>query len=116
LVYHIKGRTQIISTLETRVLRKLFGHKRDEATGGWRKLHNENLHNVYCSPNIIKLIKSRRMKWVEHVVLMDTKNEYKIFFRKSKGKRSLGRRRHRQEDNIKMDIKETGNLCCSWLK
>jgi hypothetical protein len=55
---------------ENRVLRRIFGPKRDEQTGGWRNLHNEELHNLYSSPSIIRIIKSRRMKWVEHVARM----------------------------------------------
>jgi hypothetical protein len=55
---------------ENRVLRRIFGLKRDEVTGGWRKLHNEELHNVYSSPNIIRMIKSRRMRWAGHVARM----------------------------------------------
>jgi hypothetical protein len=57
-------------SVESRVLRGIFGPKRDEVIRGWRKLHNEELHNLYCSPNIIRIIKSRKMRWAEHVVRM----------------------------------------------
>jgi hypothetical protein len=74
---------------ENRVLR-IFGPKRDEVTGDWRKLHNEELHNLYSSPNIIRMIKSRRMRWAEHVVRMgEERNEYRVLV----GKRPLGRPR-----------------------
>jgi hypothetical protein len=83
--------------------------KRDEVTGGWRKLHNEELHNLYSSLNIIRMIKSRRMRWVECVAHMaEMRNEYKIFVRKPEGERPLGGSIHRWEDNIKMDLKEIG--------
>jgi hypothetical protein len=80
---------------EDRVLRRIFGPKRDEVTGGWRKLHNEELHNLYSSTNIIRMIKSRRMKWAGHVARMGPK-----------GKRQLGRPRRRRVDNIKMGLRE----------
>jgi hypothetical protein len=72
---------------ENRVLRRIFGPKRDEVTGGWRKLHNEELHNMYSSPSIIRMIKSRRMRWTGHVALVKKKqNAYRILVRKSGAK------------------------------
>jgi hypothetical protein len=92
---------------ENRVLRKIFGPKRDEVTGCWRKLHNEKLNNLYFSPNIIRMIKSRRMRWAGHVACMREKlNAYRILMRKPEGKRPLGRLRHRWEDNVEMDLRE----------
>jgi hypothetical protein len=92
---------------ENRVLRKIFGPKRDRVTGGWRKLHNEELHNLYTSPSIIRVIKSRRMTWAGHVVRMGEKrNVYRLLIRKPEGKRPLGRPRRRWMDNIKMDLLE----------
>jgi hypothetical protein len=81
---------------ENRVLRRTFGPKRDEVTLGWRKLHNEELHNLYSSPSIIRIIKSRRMKWAGHVArMMEKMNAYRILVRKPKGRRPLGRPRRR---------------------
>jgi hypothetical protein len=72
-------------------------------TGDWRKLHNEELHNLYSSPNITRMIKSRRMRWAGHVARMgETRNAYKILVGKPEGKRPLGRPRRRWVDNIKM--------------
>jgi hypothetical protein len=92
---------------ENRVLRRIFGLKRDEVTGGRRKLHNEELHDLYSTPSII--IKSRRMRWVKHVARMGEKrNVYMLLVRKSEGKKPLGRQMHRWMDNIKMDLVEIG--------
>jgi hypothetical protein len=78
-------------------------------TGGWRKLHNEELHNLYSSPNIIRIIKSRRMRWAVHVARMGEKrNVYRLLVGKPEGKRPLGRPRRRWMDNIKMDLSEVG--------
>jgi hypothetical protein len=77
-----------IRVFENRVLRRIFGPKRDEVMGDWRKLHNEELHNLYSSPNIIRIIKSRRMRWVGHVARMgETRNAYRIFVGKLERKR-----------------------------
>jgi hypothetical protein len=74
------------------VLRRIFGRKRDEVIRGWRKLHNEELHNLYSLPSIIRMIKSRRMRWAGHVICMEEKrNAYRILVGKSEGKRPLGR-------------------------
>jgi hypothetical protein len=81
---------------ENRVLRRIFGPKRDEVMGEWRKLHNEELHNLYSSPDIIRQIKSRRMMWAGHVARMgEGRNVYRILVGKPKGKRPLERRRRR---------------------
>jgi hypothetical protein len=78
-----------------RVLRRIFGSKRDNVTGGWRKLHNEELHNLYSSPSISRMITSRRMRWAAHVTQMEKRNAYRILVIKPDGKRPLGRPRHR---------------------
>jgi hypothetical protein len=90
-----------------RVLRRIFGPKRDEVTGEWRKLHNEELHDVYSSPTIVWVMKSRRMRWVGHVAWMgrrEGRRLYKVLVGKPEGKRPLRRPRRRWEDNIKMDL------------
>jgi len=98
-----------LSVFENRVLRKVFGPKRDEVTGEWRKLHNEELNDLYCSPNIVRAIKSRRSRWAGHVARMvERRGVYRILVGKPEGKRPLGRPRHRWEDNIKMDLQEVG--------
>jgi hypothetical protein len=96
----------LVRVFENRVLRRIFGPKRDEVTGGWRKLHNEELHNLYSSPSIIRMIKSRRMRWAGHVARMGEKrNAYRVLVRNLEGKGPLGRPRRRWVDNIKMDLR-----------
>jgi hypothetical protein len=91
------------------MLRRIFRPKRDEVTGGWRKLHNEELRDLYSSPNITRVIKSRRMRGAGHVARIGEKrNVYRLLERKPEGKRPLGRRRCRWVDNIKMDLVEIG--------
>jgi hypothetical protein len=90
---------------ENRVLRRIFGPKWDEVMGEWRKLHNEELRDLYSSPSIIRIIKSRRMRWTGHVAGMGEKrNAYRLLVGKPEGKRPLGRPRHRWVDNIRMDL------------
>ena len=91
-----------------RVLKSMFGLKRDEVTGGWRKLHNEELHNVYSSPSTIRMIKSRRIRWAGHVARMGETNAYRILVGKTEGRRPLVRPRRRCEHNITMDLREIG--------
>jgi hypothetical protein len=106
-----------LRVFENRVLRRIFGPKRDEATGEWRKLHNEELHNLYSSPNIIRTIKSRRLRWAGHVARMGEKiNAYRILVGKPEGRRPLGGRpRRRWVDNIKMDLREIGWDGVDWV-
>jgi hypothetical protein len=88
----------------------------DEVTGNWRKLHNEELHNLYSSPNIIRMIKSRRMRRAGHVTRMGEKrNAYTILMEKPEGKRPLGRPRRRWVDNIKMDLGEMALGGMDWI-
>jgi hypothetical protein len=94
---------------ENRVLRRIFGPKRGEVTGHWRKLHNEELHNFYSSPDIIRQVKSRGMRWAGHVARMrEERKVYKVLVGKPEGKRPLGRPRRRWEDGIRMDLREIG--------
>jgi hypothetical protein len=84
--------------------------------GGWRKLHNEELHNLYSSPSIIRTIKSRRMRWAGHVARMEEKrNTYRILVRKPERRRPLGRPRRRWVDNIKMNFREIGWDGMDWI-
>jgi hypothetical protein len=102
---------------ENRVLRRIFGPKRDEVTGGWRKLRNEELHNSYSSPSIIRMIKSIRMRWAGHVSRMrEQRNEYRILVGNPEGIRPLGRPRHRWVKIIKMDLRETVWIGSIWLR
>jgi hypothetical protein len=94
---------------ENRVLRRIFGPKRDEVTGEWRRRHNNELYALYSSPNIIRVIKSRRLRWAVHVARMgERRSAYRALVGKPEGTRPLGRPRHRWEDNIKMDLQEVG--------
>jgi hypothetical protein len=97
---------------ENRVLRRIFGPKRDEVMGEWRKLHNEERHILYFSPNIIRQIKSRRMRWAGYVARMEEdRNAYRVLMGNPEGKRPLGRPRRRWEDGIRMDLREIGWGC-----
>jgi hypothetical protein len=90
------------------VLRRIFGSKRVEVAGCWRRLHNEELHNLYASKIIIRVIKSRRMSWTGHVARIVEINAYSISVAYPEGRRPFGRPRHRWEDNIRMDLMERG--------
>jgi hypothetical protein len=105
-----------LRVFKNRVLRKIFGPKRDGVTGGWRKLHNEELHNLYSSPSIIRIIKSRRMTWAGHVARMGEKrNVYRLLVGKPEGKRPVGRPKRRWIDNIKMHLLEIGLSVVDWI-
>jgi hypothetical protein len=98
-----------LRVFENRVLRRISGPKRDEVTGGCRKLHNEELNDLYCSPNIVRVIKWRRMRWAGKVVHMgEGRGVYRVLVGNPEGKRPLGRPRRRWEDNIKMDLPGSG--------
>jgi hypothetical protein len=85
-------------------------------TGGWKQLHNEELYNLYPSPSIIRMLKSRRMRWTGHVARMrEKRNAYRILVGMPEGRRPLGRPRRRWVDNIKMDLREIGWDCIDWI-
>jgi hypothetical protein len=92
---------------ENRMLRRIFGPKRDEVTGGWIKLHNEELHSLYSSPSIVRVIKARRIRWAGHLARTgEVRGAYNILVGRPEGRRPLGRPRRRWKDNIKMDLWE----------
>jgi hypothetical protein len=104
-----------LRVFENRVLWRIFVPKRDEVTGR-RKLHNEELHGLYSSPSIVRVIKARRMRWVMHVVRMgEVRDAYSILVGRPEGRRPLGKPRHRWEDNIKMDLREIGFGDVDWI-
>jgi hypothetical protein len=99
-----------------KVPRRIFGPKRVAVTGGWRKLHDEELHNLYSSTSIIRIIKSRRMRWAGHVARMGEKrNVHRLLVGKPEGKRPLGRPRPKWIDNIKMNLLEIGLSVVDWI-
>ena len=106
-----------LRVFENRVLRRVLGPKRDEVTGEWRKLHNEELSDMYSLPNIVRVVKSRRMRWAGHVARMgEGRGVHRVLVGKPEGKRPLGRPRRRWEDNIKMDLQEVGGGCEDWME
>jgi hypothetical protein len=102
---------------ENRVLRRIFVPRRDEVIGEWRKLHNEGLRDLYPSPSIIRIIKSRRMGWAGHVARMGEKRiSYRLLVGKPEGKILLGRPRRRWVDNMRMDLGEVGWGDVDWIE
>jgi len=100
-----------------RVLRRIFGPKRDEVRREWTKLNNEELNNLYCSPNIVRVIKSRIVRWAGHVARMGKRRGvYRVFVGKREGKRPLERPRRRWEGNIKMDLHKVGCGGMDWIE
>ena len=105
-----------LRVFENRVLRRIFVAKRDEVTGEWRKLHDEKLNDMFCSPNIVRVIKSGRMRWAGHVARMgERRGVYRVLVGKPEGKRTLGRPRRRWEDNIKMILQNVGCGGMDWI-
>ena len=106
-----------LSVFENRVLRRVFGPKIDGVRWELRKLHNEELCDLYSLPNIVRVVKSRRMRWVGHVARMgDGRGVHRVLIGKPEGKRPLGRPRRRWEDNIKMDLREVGGGGGDWME
>jgi len=105
-----------LRVFENRVLRRIFGPRRDEVTREWRKLHNEELIDLYSSPNNVRVKKSRRMRWAVHVARKGERRDvYRILVGKSKGKSPLGRTRRRWDDNINTDVQKMGSGCMDWI-
>ena len=105
-----------LRVFEKMVLRRIFGPRRDEVTGEWRRLHNEKLIDLYSSPNIVRVIKSRRMRWAGHVALMvalmgEERGVYRVLVGKPEGRRP----RRRWVDNIRMDLQEVGFGYMDWI-
>jgi len=106
-----------LRVFENRVLRRVFGPRRDEVTEEGRKLHKEELGDLYSLPNIVRVVKSRRMGWVGHVARMgEGRGVYRVLVGKPEGQRTLGRPRRRWEDNIKMYLHEVGGACGVWME
>ncbi|KAJ4430087.1 hypothetical protein ANN_22296 [Periplaneta americana] len=107
---------QRLRVFENKVLRKIFGARRDEVTGEWRKLHNAELHALYSSPDIIRNIKSRRLRWAGYVARMgESRSAYRVLVGRPEGNRPLGRPRRMWEDNIKMDLREVRYYDREWI-
>ena len=107
LVFQRKGRVHL--NWRGCQFSQVFGCKKDEVTGEWRKLHNEELRGLYSLPNIVRVVKSRRMRWAGHVARMgEGRDVHRVLVGKPEGKSPLGRPRRRWEDNIKMDLREVG--------
>jgi len=101
---------------ENMVLRRIFRPRRDEVTGEWRRFHNEEPNDLYSSPNIVRVINSRRMRWAGHVARMgEERGVYRVLVRKAEGRRPLGRPRRRWVDNIRMDLQEVGCGYMDWI-
>jgi hypothetical protein len=106
-----------LRVFENRVLRRVFGPKRDEVKREWRKLHNEVLYDLYSLPDIVRVVKSRRMRWAGHVARMgEERGLHRVLEGKPEGKRPLGGPSRRWEDNIKMDVQDVGGGCGNWME
>ena len=105
-----------LRVFENMVLRRIFGPRRDEVTREWRRLHNEEVNDLYSPPNIARVIKSRRMRWAGHVARMgEERGVYMVLVGKLEGRRPLGRPRRRWVDNIRMDLQEVGCGYMDWI-
>jgi hypothetical protein len=110
------GEEHRLRLFENRVLRRIFGPKREE-DGSCRKLHNDEIHSLHSSPNVVRVIKSRRMRWARHVARMgEGRSVYRVLVERPEGKRPLGRPKRRWEDNIKLDLRETGIDGANWIQ
>ena len=101
---------------ENMMMRRIFGPRRDEVTGEWRRMHNEELSGLYSSPNTVRVIKSSRMRWAGHVARMgEEMGVYRVLAGKSERKRPLGKPRRRWVDNIRMDLQDVGCGYVDWI-
>jgi len=106
-----------LRVFENKVLRRIFGPKRNEVTGEWRKLHIEELSDLYSLPNNVRVVKSRRMRWVGYLARTgERRGVYSVLVGKPEGKRPLGRPRSRWEDNIKMYLQGVGSGSMDWIE
>ena len=106
-----------LKVFENRVLRRVFGPNRYEVSGQWKKLHNEELSDLYSLPNILRVVKSSRMRWAGHVARMvEGRDVHRVLVWKPERKRPLVRHRHRWEDNIKMDLQVVRGGCGDWME
>ena len=106
----------ILKVFENKVLSKILRAKRDAITGQWRNVHNAELHALYSSPNIIRNLKSKRLRWAGYVARMEKfRNAYRVLVGKPESKKPLGRPKRRWEDNIKMDLREVGCDPRDWI-
>ena len=105
-----------LRVFENMLLRRIFGPRRDEVMGEWRRLHNKELNDLYSSPNIVQVIKSRGMRWAGHVAHMgEERRVYRVLVGKLEGRRPLGRPRHKWVDNIRLDLQEVGCGYMDWI-
>jgi hypothetical protein len=105
-----------LKAFEYMVLRRIFGPRRDKVTGGWRRSHNEELNDLYSSPKILRVITSRRMRWVGHVAhMVEERGVYRVLVGKPEGRRPLGRPRRRWLDNIRIDLQDVGCGYMDWI-
>ena len=105
-----------LTVFENMVLRRIFGPRKDEVTGEWRRMHNEELNNLYSSPNIVWMIISRRMRWDGHVARMgEDSGVYRVLVGKPERRRPLGRPRRRWVNNIRMELQEMGCGYMDWI-
>jgi len=105
-----------LRVFENMVLRRISGPRRDKVTGEWRRLHNEELNDLYSSPNIVRVMKWRRMRWAGHVARMgEERGVYRVLVGKPEGKRPLGKPRREWVDNIRMDLQEVGSGYMDWI-
>jgi len=106
-----------LRVFENMVLRRIFGRRRDEVTGEWKRLHKEELNDLYSSLNIVRVIKSRRMRWAGHEARIgEERGVYRVMVGKPEGRRPLGRPRRRWVDNIRMDLEEVGCGYMDWIR